>query len=1046
MANKVDNNFKVNPEKVPLETDQGILESEERKWGMPLKEVYKHGLAFYKDKEGKAMHLSYEDKLKLVAYTQQTSHGPLDINSAPPLGVLDVIGRDRRSAWQALGQMSQFQAMAGFVHTLDRLCPLFRPYLEAIQKDLEDKKQQQLKKHEEERAHLELQNRIILEKQKQQSTKLTEEQQVQRIKDALNAQTYDQFLEYAQQQFPGNFDQQAVLIRQLQDQHYQQYIQQLAVDKRLANSNLKNKLDDDKENENSLEVTTEDSNLNISDEIEFTVNKSMQTSDKTQISEYNEESKAEEESEDDGFPAVEEARMWTRGDIGLFKESARAGGGRLTVGQGETVTVRVPTHRRARCLCWEFATDNYDIGFGLYFEWSKSPTSEVTIHVSESDEEDVDDDGYGDEEFTIQNNTTDPEIGGERRALSHSRPLVSLVVPIYRRDCHTEVYAGSHTYPGEGVYLLKFDNTYSLWRSKTLYYKTAKRIDLKSKSSEIKRLFSLAAPEKWTLTGAIGFLIVSSSVTIAVPFSLGKVLDIIYSSTNDLGAGQRMTQSLRKKAYAAILRQEPAWFHKTSTGELVNRLSADTQLVGRNLSQNVSDGLRSLLMTVAGSGMMFYMSPSLATIGLCVVPPVSMLAVVYGRFVRNITRQLQTTLAETSELAEEKISNIKTVKAFSKEQKECESYAQRIENVLKLAYKESLAVGSFYGLTGLAGNSIIILVLYYGGSMVATEQLTVGHLTSFLLYAAYVGISIGGLSGFYTELNKGLGAATRLWEIMDRRPLIPVTGGLRPDTRPKGEVVLEGVTFSYQGAPLIKGMDLRLTPGKSIALVGRSGCGKSTIASLIMRLYDPERGRILLDGVDIRELDPAWLRSHIGFVSQEPVLFSGSIKDNILYGAIDDHEEMIENDGKVEPAWLVAARTAQLQEVGAARDGWLREVGAGGSQLSGGQKQRVAIARAVVKNPKILILDEATSALDSHSEYLVDKALKDISRDRTVLTIAHRLSTIQSADEVAVIDDGRVVERGPYSELMAREGGVFRELITHQAFAANKREMQHNGQ
>ncbi|CAK1582701.1 unnamed protein product [Parnassius mnemosyne] len=606
----------------------------------------------------------------------------------------------------------------------------------------------------------------------------------------------------------------------------------------------------------------------------------------------------------------------------------------------------------------------------------------------------------------------------------------------------------------------------------SLNSKTTKKIDLKSKTSEFKRLFSLAAPEKWTLTGAIGFLIVSSSVTIAVPFSLGKVLDIIYSSTNDLGAtrekldslclmlcgvfligglcnfgrvylmsisGQRMTQALRKQAYTAIMRQEPAWFNRTSTGELVNRLSADTQLVGRNLSQNVSDGLRSLLMIVAGSGMMFYMSPSLAMIGLCVVPPVSMLAVIYGRFVRGITRQLQTTLAETSELAEEKISNIKTVKAFSKEEKECESYAQRIEKVLKLAYKESLAVGSFYGMTGLAGNTIIILVLYYGGSMVATEVLTVGNLTSFLLYAAYVGISIGGLSGFYTELNKGLGAATRLWEIMDRKPLIPVTGGLRPAVSPKGEICLENVSFSYQGAPLINGMNMHLTPGKNIALVGRSGCGKSTIASLILRLYDPDDGRILLDGVDIRELDPVWLRSHIGFVSQEPVLFSGSIKENILYGAIGDGEEMVENNGKLEPAWLVAARTAQLQEVVGAQ-GWRRDVGAGGSQLSGGQKQRVAIARAIVKNPKILILDEATSALDAYSEYLVDKALKDISKDRTVLTIAHRLSTIQSADEVAVIDNGHIVERGTYRDLMSIENGIFKELITHQTFALKPRE------
>lgn len=601
---------------------------------------------------------------------------------------------------------------------------------------------------------------------------------------------------------------------------------------------------------------------------------------------------------------------------------------------------------------------------------------------------------------------------------------------------------------------------------------TSKNIAVKLKKSELKRLFGLAEPEKWTLAGAITFLVISSSVSMAIPFSLGKVLDIIYSSTSDLGAarekldtlclmlcgvfligglcnfgrvylmsisGQRMTQALRKQVYSSILNQEAAWFGKTSTGELVNRLSADTQLVGRNLSQNVSDGLRSLFMVGAGTGMMIYMSPSLALIGLCVVPPVSVLAVIYGRFVRGITKQLQDSLAETSELAEEKISNIKTVKAFSKERAECEMYGRRIENLLKLAYKESLAVGSFYGMTGLAGNTIIILVLYYGGGMVATEQLTVGNLTSFLLYAAYVGISIGGLSSFYTELNKGVGAASRLWQIIDREPAIPVAGGLRPVIRPKGEIVLENIHFSYERAPLVKGLNLHLLPGRSVALVGRSGCGKSTIAALIMRLYEPNSGSILLDGVDIRELDPVWLRSHIGYVSQEPVLFSGSIKENILYGA--DSEEYVETaDGKKEPAWLSAARTAHLTELATATSlGWDRQVGARGEQLSGGQKQRVAIARAIVKNPKILILDEATSALDTYSEFLVDKALKEISKDRTVLTIAHRLSTIQSADEVAVIENGVIVEKGAYPDLMAKQDGFFRELITHQTFAGKNK-------
>ncbi|XP_059062864.1 Golgi resident protein GCP60 isoform X2 [Achroia grisella] len=406
MSQLKENNPRINAEKVPLETDQGILESEERKWGLPLKEVYKHGLSFYKEKEGKALHLSYEDRLKLVAYTQQAAHGPLDPNSAPPLGVLDVIGRDRRAAWQALGQMSQIQAMAGFVHTLDRLCPLFKPYFEAIQKNLENIKQQELKKLEEERAHEELQNRILIERQKQQNNILTEEQQVQRIKDALNAQTYEQFLQYAQQQFPGNFDQQAILIRQLQDQHYQQYIQQLAMDQRLSNSSLKDV--DEYENEiakdceNTKEEILENSELNETEDAALNNNKSMQTTEKVdEVIEYVEEPRAEDESDGDEFPSVSAARMWTtgsRGEVSRFKAGAAAGGGRVVVPRGDTLTLRVPTHPRASCLAWEFATDDYDLGFGVYFEWGKSPTTEVTMQLSESDEEeDADDDGYDDD-------------------------------------------------------------------------------------------------------------------------------------------------------------------------------------------------------------------------------------------------------------------------------------------------------------------------------------------------------------------------------------------------------------------------------------------------------------------------------------------------------------------------------------------------------------------------------------------------------------------------------------------------------------------------
>lgn len=354
----------------------------------------------------------------------------------------------------------------------------------------------------------------------------------------------------------------------------------------------------------------------------------------------------------------------------------------------------------------------------------------------------------------------------------------------------------------------------------------------------------------------------------AVPYSLGKVLDIIYSGTDTpveakrklnqfcavlvgvflvgglcnfgriyiiscagiqytkahlltnvihntiYSKGYRVTQQLRKRVFSAVMKQEQSWFDKKSTGELVNRLSADTQLVGQALSGNVSDGLRSTFSVLAGSCMMVYTSPELATVGLSVVPPVAILAVAYGRyipltytytihvfnlylkpsrFVRNITKAVQDGLADASNVAEERISNIRTVKMFGRETNEVENYGNRMEHVLKLGYKESLARAGFYGAAGLTGNTIIIGVLYYGGAMIGDQSLSVGALSAFLMYAAYIGVSVGGLTRFYTELNRSIGAATRLWELIDRQPTIPSQGGIVPSTPPQGRITFNDV-------------------------------------------------------------------------------------------------------------------------------------------------------------------------------------------------------------------------------------------------------------
>uniref|UniRef100_A0A182K9W1 ATP-binding cassette sub-family B member 10, mitochondrial n=1 Tax=Anopheles christyi TaxID=43041 RepID=A0A182K9W1_9DIPT len=594
----------------------------------------------------------------------------------------------------------------------------------------------------------------------------------------------------------------------------------------------------------------------------------------------------------------------------------------------------------------------------------------------------------------------------------------------------------------------------------------AKQAKLNLRSSDVKRLLGFAKSEQWNIAGGVGCLIISSAITMSVPFGLGKILDIIYASSAETGmaketldqfclllggifllgglanfgrvylfsnASLRITKNIRAKVYSSMLNQEAGWFDRKGTGELVNRLSSDTYLVGNSLSMNLSDGLRSTAMIVAGAGMMIYTSPHLALVGMCIVPCVAGGAVVYGRYVRNITRELMDKYADIMKIGEERLGNVKTVKVFCKERFEKQMFSEQLLDALNIGYRETKARATFYGMTGLSGNIIILSVLYYGGTMVNNSEMTIGALTSFILYAGYTAISIGGLSNFYTELNKGVGSASRLWEIIDRKYAIPIDGGIEVNNPPAGQIQFHDVVFHYPSrpdAPILNGVNLTIEPGTSTAVVGRSGSGKSTIASLMLRLYDPEQGSVRLDGTDLRDLNPSSLRRHIGAVNQEPVLFSGSIRENILYG-LNMGEKISES------AFQRVVREAHVDEfVRNFPDGLDTLVGQRGVMLSGGQKQRVAIARAIIRNPKILILDEATSALDAVSEELIQNALEQLTKNRTVLTIAHRLSTIRNATNIAVLQDGRIVEHGNYAELIATNGGVFRELVQRQTFSS----------
>ncbi|KAK7794387.1 hypothetical protein R5R35_011668 [Gryllus longicercus] len=594
------------------------------------------------------------------------------------------------------------------------------------------------------------------------------------------------------------------------------------------------------------------------------------------------------------------------------------------------------------------------------------------------------------------------------------------------------------------------------------------------KKSELQRLLHLTKPEKWTLVGALGFLVVSSAVTMAVPFCVGRLIDIIYAPGNErteakqrlhqmcilmagvflVGAicnggrvylinmaGQRITRTLRASTYAALLRQEVGFFEaRARTGELATRLAADTALVGSALTQNLSDGLRSGVMVCAGVSMMIATSPQLALVGLSIVPPVAGLAVIYGKFVRNITKKVQDSLAQATQVAEERLGSMRTVRALGAEAQEERRFSSAVDKVLQLASKEAMAKSIFFAMTGLSGNAIILSVLYYGGSLVGSEEITVGALSAFLLYAAYVGISLGGLSSFYTELNRGLGAGTRLWELLDRKPAIPLQGGVWPQVPPAGDVVFEKVSFVYPSrpfAPILRELSLHLPAGCVTAVVGGSGSGKSTLAALLLRFYDPTAGTVLLDGQPLSALDPKWLRKYIAAVQQEPVLFSGSVRENLLYGMLQDPLLADLKPEASEEKLRKALEQAQaLEFVKCLPDGLNTLVGERGAQLSGGQRQRLAIARALLQEPRVLILDEATSALDAHTEASLQSGLGPLLKERTVMVIAHRLSTIRSADQIAVLDGGRVAELGSYEELTARPNGVFSQLVARQAFAS----------
>ena len=508
-------------------------------------------------------------------------------------------------------------------------------------------------------------------------------------------------------------------------------------------------------------------------------------------------------------------------------------------------------------------------------------------------------------------------------------------------------------------------------------------------------------------------------------FAVGAVMTGLRSYLFTV-AGEAIVARLRQRLYSSLVRQDIGFFDAHRTGELTNRLASDTTIVQSAATVNVSMALRYGLTATGAVGILFFVSWKLTLVMLALVPVATVGALFYGRFVRRLSRQVQDALARSTEVAEETLAGIRTVRAFAREGVEDARYAGHVDTSFELARKRSMFSATFGGIASFAGYGAIAGVLWYGGLLLVEGAISMGDLTAFLLYTFTVAFSIGALGGVWGDFMRAIGSTERVFELIDRLPVVR-SGDKRLDSV-RGEVHFEGVCFNYPtrpDVPILRDFDLKLEPGEVVALVGPSGGGKSTVAALISRFYDPDAGTVRLDGHDARALDADWLREQVGVVAQEPILFATSVRENIGYG----------RPGASDAAVREAARAAHAHDfVVALPEGYDTSVGERGVRLSGGQKQRVAIARALLKDPRVLVLDEATSALDAESEHLVKSALNRLMEGRTTLVIAHRLSTVQSADRIVVIDGGRLVEQGGHEELLAHNG-LYRQLVERQ-FAA----------
>ncbi|XP_061549170.1 mitochondrial potassium channel ATP-binding subunit [Phycodurus eques] len=497
--------------------------------------------------------------------------------------------------------------------------------------------------------------------------------------------------------------------------------------------------------------------------------------------------------------------------------------------------------------------------------------------------------------------------------------------------------------------------------------------------------------------------------------------------------GERVAADMRKTLFASLLRQDVAFFDANKTGQLVNRLTADIQEFKSSFKLVISQGLRSITQTVGCFVSLYVISPKLTGLTVVVLPCLVGAGAFIGTFLRRLSRLAQEQVAKATGVADEALGNVRTVKAFAMEERELQFYAYEVEKSCEMNENLGTGIAVFQGLSNIALNCIVLGTIFAGGTLISSNEMSPGDLMSFLVASQTVQRSLASISILFGQMVRGTSAGARVFEYLSLKPSIPLSGGGRiPYHSLTGRVDFLNISFSYPTRPghqILERFNLTLPPSKTIAIVGESGGGKSTVASLLERFYDPTSGVVMLDGLDIRTLDLCWLRGQvIGFINQEPVLFGASIMENIRFGKPEATEAEV----------FEAAKQANAHRfITSFPDGYNTVLGERGVTLSGGQKQRVAIARALIKNPSILVLDEATSALDAESERVVQEALDRATRGRTVLIIAHRLSTIQAADLICVMSNGRIVEAGTHTELLGR-GGLYSDLIRRQRAEGQK--------